>query len=331
MQYVVMLQPSCTQFSLQEDELLLSGAHNQNIILEHSCGTGQCGACKAKVISGTVDFEDKFAVLGAEQKEAGVILTCTSKAKSDLILEADYYPELSSITKKTVPCKVASIDFPAEDVAIIRLRLPPTSNFIYLPGQYIDVSCGGVTRSYSIASAGVDKHHIELHVRKVAGGQFSEMVFNQLKIDQLLRLHGPLGSFFVRESNRPLIFIAGGTGFAPVKAMVESLLAKGDQREIHIYWGQRIAQGIYTNLTSEWAAANANIHSSIIISDDDGWPGRRGLVHQAVMDDFPDLSAFTVYACGSTAMISAARQAFLKKGLGEKDFISDAFLPALAP
>lgn len=325
----VILVPSSITYLIEENESLLAAATRQNIVLEHSCGTGQCGACKAKVLVGQVEFEDRYNVLTSDELASGVVLTCVTKALSPIELEAEYHPELAGIVKKTVPCKVADLQFPVPDVAVLRLRLPPTAQFQFLPGQFIDLSAQGVTRSYSVASAGIENNQLELHIRQVPGGQFSDIVFNQLKPEQLLRLHGPHGTFFVRHDTRPLIFLAGGTGFAPVKAMVEDLIARGDKRPVHIYWGQRTASAVYSDLASQWAQQHAHIQAHIVVSDDPTWSGRRGLVHEAVLQDFANLAGCTVYACGSSAMIAAAKTAFLQQGLEDKAFHSDAFLPAV--
>ena len=326
----IVLCPSMVSFSCHDDETILAAASRHNIVLQHSCGTGQCGACKARIIQGDVDFDDKYGVLSEIEKISGVILTCTCRVLSAVELETNYYPELANITKKTVPCKVASLDFPTADVAVLKLRLSPTAYFKYLPGQFIDISVQGITRSYSLASANVDTNNqLELHIRQVPGGQFSDIVFHQLKPEQLLRMHGPHGSFFIRQDVRPLVFLAGGTGFAPIKAMVEDLISKKDNRPIHIYWGQRTASAVYSELTSQWAAQYEHIQAHIVVSDDANWSGRRGLVHEAVLQDISNLSDFTVYACGSSAMIAAAKTAFMQQGLDEKVFHSDAFLPAV--
>jgi CDP-4-dehydro-6-deoxyglucose reductase len=329
MEHVVTLHPSGVQFANSGDESVLASALKHSIVLEHSCGTGQCGACKAKVLAGEVDFVDAYSVLTEDEKAENIILTCTSRAKTALELDAEYYPELANIVKKTVPCKISDMQFPTTDAAILRLRVPPTASFNYLPGQYLDLTASGITRSYSIASAAVENNQLELHIRKVVGGQFSELVFGSFKPEQLLRLHGPHGSFFIRNGDRPLIFLAGGTGFAPVKAMVESLIANHDTRPIHIYWGQRTVESIYSELPAQWARDYPHIQAHVVISDDETWSGRQGFVHQAIVADFPDMSGVEVYACGSAAMISVAKNTFLQQGLEEKAFHSDAFLPAV--
>lgn len=324
----ICVSPSGIEFTDCDDKTVLHSALEKNIYLEHSCGTGQCGACKAKLVTGQIDFEDKYNILTESEKSEGIFLTCTSKALSDIQMEAEYLPELAGIQKKTVPGKIDSVDFPVPDVAVLRLRLPPTANFNYLPGQYIDLMYNGIARSYSIASAPAEKNMLELHIRKVENGKFSHFVFNEFKPNQLLRMQGPVGTFFVRDNEKPLIFLAGGTGFAPVKAMVESLIKQDDKRTIHIYWGVRTRHDIYSNLPEQWELKYPHIKSHVVISNDEQWKGRSGFVHQAVLNDFDKLDEFMVYACGAPAMINIARQTFIEKGLDEHSFIADAFLPA---
>lgn len=329
MAYDVTLIPSNKILSVNEDDYILDAALRDNIALEHSCGNGQCGACKAKVLEGEFSFIDHHQIMTHDEINNNIVLTCRTKAQSALLLEAEYYPELTGISKKTIPCKVAKIHFPVSDVAILTLRLPPTANFKYLPGQFVNLSIQGISRSYSLASSCVENNQFDLHIRNVDGGQISKIIFHELKEDQLLRLHGPHGTFFVREDARPLIFMAGGTGFAPVKAMVESLIAHGDQRTIHIYWGQRTAAGIYSNLINHWAQQYKNIQAHIIVSDDGTWSGRTGLVHEAILQDFTSLEGYVIYACGSPTMISTAKEAFIQQGMEDGAFHSDAFLPAV--
>jgi 2-polyprenylphenol hydroxylase and related flavodoxin oxidoreductases len=328
MNYKISLEPSAISFDAEEDITILQSALKNDVVLEHSCGNGQCGACKTKLISGNISFDDKFHVLNENDRDENIFLSCVAKPLSDISIRADFFPELLDIKTKTVPCKVYSIEYPVANVAILKLRLPPAADFRYLPGQYIDLSYNGISRSYSIASAIVDDNLLELHIRKVADGVFSGFVFNEFKQNQLLRMQGPIGTFFIRKTNKPLIFLAGGTGFAPVKAMVESLIKQDDKRPIHIYWGARKQDDIYSDLPNQWANKYSNITSQIIVSDDDAWQGRSGFVHQAVLDDFASLEDFMVYACGASAMINIARQTFIEKGLDEHSFIADAFLPA---
>lgn len=319
MSFIIRLQPSNIQFSAIENSTILDSALNAGIILEHSCKNGSCGLCSSKIVSGEVISQE-----GNKYIQGQVFLTCQCKPTSELVIEAEYYPELSAVTRKVTPCKVVSID-KDDQFAILKFRLPPTTGLNYLPGQYINLSYQGVTRSYSIANANISDG-LELHIRRVPNGSMSELLFSDIKIDALMRIDGPIGTFFIREDSRPIIFLAGGTGFAPVKAMVESLISQGSSREISIYWGMNCSSDFYSALPIEWASEFKNItYIPVVSGDDPEWKGRRGLVHQAVLNDIKNMSIHCVYACGSPQMIAAAKQDFVNVGLSEKQFFSDAF------
>ena len=324
MKYKINIVSANVSFESSETGSILDSALNKGIHLSYSCKSGSCGQCESTIVSG-IAKNNQNTLFVAGQK----ILTCSSHAASDLSLKVDYYPELAAITSKIVPCKVDSYEMATADVMILRLKLPPTTEFIYLPGQYIDLNFKGVIRSYSIANSPSSYKGVELHIRKVVNGQMSDLLFNGLAKDTLMRLSGPCGTFFVRASDRPIIFLAGGTGFAPVKAMVEQLLDVQSQREIHIYWGMNSGAEFYTSLPDSWMGHLSSIHFIPVVSGDDSdWCGRRGLVHMAVIDDFESLSSFDVYACGSLQMINAAKNIFIKKGLIAERFYSDAFTAA---
>lgn len=320
----IKLQPSGITFNAGETATILDSALENNINIEYSCKDGTCGSCKAKLISGEIEQGENSALTN-EDISNGFILTCCSKPKTNIEINVNYYPELSHIKKKTYPCKLDNIEIIGSDIAILSLRLPPTARIEYLAGQFIDLIINGQRRSYSIANA--SGWNIELHIRKVSNGVFSQIIFNELKLQQLLRIEGPQGTFFVRDNDRPLIFLAGGTGFAPVKAMVEELINKNDQRPIHIYWGMPQGRFFYSDIVNKWSVEYPNIQYVPVVSEEDSsWHGQTGFVHQAVINDFPDLSNFSVYACGSLAMISAAHQEFVEYGLAEDQFFSDAFV-----
>lgn len=326
MGYNVLLQPSGIKFPVDEGTSLLESAIKSNIHLEHSCMDGSCGACKAKLVKGSIKQLKEPVGLTEDDKNDGYILTCCSDATSDLELAASYYPQLSEIKKMIQPCKVESLAFPASDIAILRLKIPPTANFKFLAGQYIQLIIKGQRRSYSIANISETYSGIELHIRKVVGGLFSEFIFTELKVNQLLRFEGPIGSFFVRDGSAPLIFLAGGTGFAPVKSMVEQLIEGKSNREIFIYWGSSTESGFYSDEAEKWQRENENIHYVPVFSGDGIFEGKKGLVHNAIMDDFDNLSKYEVYACGSADMINAAKRDFVLKGLNPDNYYSDAFV-----
>ena len=318
--YKIEIQPAGIKFSSIEN--LLEDALSQSIPLEHSCKMGDCGACSAEVLSGTV--ENEHGVLVTE----GVILTCKSKAKTDVMLKANYYPELISIKQQTIPCKVASYSFVTEDIVSITFRYPPTAKFDYLSGQYVDLSFNGIKRSYSIANAKTESKELELHIRKVPNGKMSELIFSQLKENQLMRLEGPKGTFFVRDGNNPLILIATGTGIAPIKAIVEELLLKGDNRELYIYWGMQFAKELYCHELIELAKTHEHIKFTAALSREVTDEHFNGYVQDAVKNDFPSLSHVEVYACGSLKMINEAKIAFSNLHLPLDAFFADAFTPS---
>lgn len=322
MPYEVEIKPANIQYQASADVTLLDAALTNKFSLQYSCKKGSCGTCSADVLKGLVKNEHGVMV------NSGTVLTCSSYAHSDVTLKANYFAELADIECLTVPCKIASQNYVTDDIIVLTLRLPPTSKFRYLAGQYIDLIHGQVRRSYSIANAQSTSLNVELHIRLLPDGEFSH-VLKQSALNQLMRIEGPMGTFFIREATNPVIFLAGGTGFAPVKAMVEELLARGTSREIYIYWGMPHSTSLYSDIAASWALDYDHVHYVPVISAEDSlWQGRVGFVHQAVIDDFTDLSEYHVYACGSPLMINAAKDAFVGIGLDETHFYSDAFVPS---
>ena len=329
MKKIVKILPSGMEFEAVVDTSVLESALVENVVLEHSCLNGSCGVCKARLIKGEIDFFDPKNKIPNEEKSQGYFLSCQSKPLSSIEIEADYYPELSDLQRMVTPAKVNNIEFVAEDVVIVKLRLPPKGSMKFLAGQYFDLIIGGTRRSYSAASSSSNTQEIEMHIRKVQNGEMSSKIFNDLKLESLVRLDGPQGSFFVRESARPIIFLAGGTGFAPVKAMVESLIESNDTREIKIFWGASTHSGFYSQMPFKWASERGNIEYIPVLSGvDSSWSGEEGLVHKAVLKLVDNLLDYDVYACGSQVMIDAASNDFQKKGHDPKYFYSDAFVPA---
>ena len=322
MNYEIDIKPANIKYQASVDSTLLDAALANKLALQYSCKKGSCGVCAAEVLAGTVKNEH------GEMVDSGAVLTCSSYAQSNVTLKANYFAELADIECLTVPCKISSLDFLTDDIIVLTLRLPPTTKFKYLPGQYIDLIAGDVRRSYSIANAQSTSLGIELHIRLLQDGELST-VLKHSSLNQLMRIEGPKGTFFTREAANPIIFLAGGTGFAPVKAMVEGLLADQSQREMYIYWGMPHSSSLYSTIATAWAGEFKHVHYVPVISaEDPSWHGRVGFVHQAVVADFADLSEYHVYACGSPLMIDAAKDAFMAKGLDGAHFYSDAFVPS---
>lgn len=321
MQYNIEIHPAGVSYKSEKN--LLEDALLSNLPLEHSCKTGNCGVCSATVLSGAIENEDGVVVT------SGQVLVCQSKARSDAILKAHYYPELAHIKTQTLPCKVSSIEYPLSDIVVIKLRFPPTAQFDYMPGQYVDLSFKGVKRSYSIANASSSNKEVELHIRKVPKGEMSTRIFGELKENQLMRIEGPKGTFFVKDGDKPLILIATGTGIAPIKAMVEDLVSREDTRNIYIYWGMQYSDEIYCKELESLATKHEHIELTPVLSRDETVSQfNKGYVQDAVLSRFPSLEGFEVYACGSPKMIEQAKLLFGNKNLSEDAFFSDAFTSA---
>ena len=323
---VIRLTPSGVDFKANEQSTILEAALINNINLEYSCSNGKCGQCKATILDGEIDILSSRVEQVREHKLAeDVILTCCSIAKTGLTIEAEFYPELNDIEIKTIPAKVSNINY-IGDLLVLTLRLPPAAKFKFLSGQFIDLMWNGIKRSYSIASSSVVNNTIEFHIKKVNGGVFSEYLFNELKVNQLFRINGPLGSFFLRDTSSPVIFLCTGSGFAPIKSMVEKTIEMKLDREIYIYWGGRVSEDLYSELPYRWSQSNPNVYYHPVLSREDRALFRKGYVQSAVVSDHNDLSGFEVYACGSKGMIEDAKELLVQYGLNQKDFYSDAFV-----
>ena len=332
MSYQITVQPSGRQFVAEGDETLLDAALRQGLTLPYGCKDGACGSCKGKVLSGTVDHgKAQLAALKDDDKAAGLALYCCASARSDLVIECKQVRLAGDIPVKTLPSRIEKLDRLAPDVIELHLRLPASERLQFWAGQYIDILLkDGKKRSYSLANAPHDDAFLQLHIRHVPGGLFTDQVFSTLKVRDILRFNGPHGSFYLREdSQKPMILLAGGTGFAPIKAIVEHAIAEKCERPMHIYWGAKARVDLYQNaLPESWAADHANITYIPVLSEPaagDNWQGRTGFVHQAVLADFADLSGYQAYACGAPVMIDAAKRDFMINGLPEEEFFADAF------
>ena len=332
MSHQITVQPSGRQFVAEDGETILDAALRQGLTLPYGCKDGACGACKGKVLCGEVDHGKAQAhALKDEEKAAGLTLYCCASALSDLNIECKQLGAITDIPVKTLPSRIEKFELRAPDVAELHLRLPASEKLQFLAGQYIDILLkDGKKRSFSLANAPHDDALLQLHIRHVPGGVFTDQVFSTMKARDILRFNGPHGTFHLHEeSTKPMIMLAGGTGFAPIKAIVEHALAQNKQRPMHIYWGAKARVDLYLdNLPQQWAAEHSHIRYIPVLSEaaeGDNWSGRTGLVHQAVTVDFPNLADFEVYACGSPGMIEAAKRDFMASGLPEEAFFADAF------
>ena len=333
MSFQVTLQPSGLGFSADADETILEAALEAGLLLPYSCRDGACGVCKSRIIAGEVDL-GRFAetTLTDADRAAGMALLCCAQPRSDLNIEVRQVSRAGDIPVKKLPCRVQKLERVADDVIILQLKLPASEKFQFVAGQYIDfLLADGKRRSFSIANAPTGADFLELHIRHVPGGLFTTHVFDKLKEKDILRFEGPLGGFRLDESSkRPVVLLAGGTGFAPIKSIVEHAIAAGIQRPMTLYWGSRNRAGLYQyDVAKGWEARLPGFRFVPVLSDspaDEGWTGRTGLAHAALMADLPDLSGHEIYACGSPAMIDSARADLVRQcGLPADAFHADAF------
>jgi CDP-4-dehydro-6-deoxyglucose reductase len=331
----ITIKPSDHSFVCPDGETVLAAATAADLILPYGCRNGACGTCKGRILDGSVDYGPHQATtLSDAEKAQGWALFCCAKPLTDLVIEVKEVRRVGDIQIRRLPCRIESIDKPAADVAIVKIKLPANERLQFLAGQYIDLLLkDGRRRSFSLAVAPHDDALLELHIRHVPGGFFTDQLFRDFKGREILRFEGPLGAFFLREeSDKPIIFVAGGTGFAPIKGIIEHALHHGldAHRPMVLYWGVRAKKDLYLpDLPGRWQQAGRNFTFIPVLSDPepgDDWPGRTGLVHQAVLDDFDDLSGYQVYVCGGPAMVDAARAAFIgTRRLPHDAFFADSF------
>lgn len=334
----VIIKPSNHVYTVRDDETILDGALREGFVIPYGCRNGACGTCKGRVLEGVVDYGIyQDAALSPPEKEQGMALFCQARPRGDIVIECREISAARDIQIRTLPCRVQQIRRVASDIMVVYLKLPTAQRMQFLAGQYIDILLkGGRRRSFSMANAPHDDEFLQLHLRNY-GGPFSDFVFNKMKERDILRFEGPLGTFFLREdSEKPVIFLASGTGFAPVKAIVEHALHLRTPRQMLLYWGARVKSDLYmSELPEHWTAEHNNFRYVPVLSEPlatDNWKGRTGLVHEAVMNDIPDMSGCQVYACGAPVMCEAAHRDFTSQcGLPEDEFFSDAFTPSAPP
>ncbi|HKQ29365.1 MAG TPA: CDP-6-deoxy-delta-3,4-glucoseen reductase [Burkholderiales bacterium] len=334
MSYSVTLKPSGHRFEVKEGQNILQAGLDAGFMMPYSCRTGVCRTCRGTLREGKVNYGAVHPTyLPDSDKAKGFALLCQAQPLSDLVIEVRELEGMAGLRPRMIPCRIEKLDKPAPDVAVMGVRLPMNENFRFRAGQYIDILLkDGKRRSYSIANApkpeGVTA--LELHVRHTPGGLFTDHVFTKAKLRDLLRFEGPLGTFYLREdSDKPIVMVASGTGFAPIKSMCEAAFERNLKRPITLYWGCRARRDLYMlDVPASWQ--HENFRFIPVLSDptpECQWTGRTGFVHRAVMQDYPDMSAIQVYACGAPVMVDAARADFGSQcGLPAEEFLADSFL-----
>jgi len=336
MTHQVTIRNTGHRFSARDGSTILQSALDAGLVLPYGCRDGACGSCKGKLVDGSIDYgRYSEKALTAQERAQGYALFCQAKPLSDVAIEAREVRKAGDIQVRKLPARVQKLERAADDAMIVYLKLPANERLMFLPGQYIDILLkDGTRRSFSMANAPHDDDYVQLHVRHVPGGAFTDHVFQTMKERDILRLEGPFGTFFLREeSAKPIVLVASGTGFAPIKALIEAALRKGIPRPMTLYWGARRPKDLYLNaLPERWAAEHSGFKYVPVISDalaEDRWDGRTGFVHRAVMEDLSDLSGHQVYACGVPIMVDSARRDFIQTcRLPENEFFADSFTTA---
>ena len=332
MPYQITIRPSGHIFPAEAYETLLEAAMEAGLNLPYGCRNGTCGTCKGKVVEGSVDYGEHVAsTLTEEEKQAGLALFCCARPLTDLVIESREVSADNTVKPRIMPARVQQMEQLSHDVMALFLKLPSNERMQFMAGQYVEfILKDGKRRAFSFANAPHDDDLLEMHLRLIPGGQFTHYVFSEMHEKAILRLEGPFGSFYLREdSTKPIIFVAGGTGFAPIKGIIEHAMHYKSKRKMVLYWGALTKQDLYmSELPQKWQAENPDFSFIPVLSEPlstDNWQGRTGLVHQAVLDDHKDLSGYQAYVCGAPVMVETAHQTFQAQGLPENEFFSDAF------
>ena len=322
------------QFTCSAHQTVLEAALQAGIVLPYGCKNGACGSCKGEIVSGEVTYPELSPqALSVEDQAQNKALFCCAVPKTDISIDATVVKDTSHLAVKRLPARIQKLERLTEDVIVMHLQLPAQERLEYFPGQYIDFLLkDGKRRSYSIANAPREDNVLTFHIRHMPGGNFTDYLFTGMKEREIMRVEGPLGTFFLHEqSEQPIILLASGTGFAPIKAIVEYALQKAIKRSMVLYWGVRRPADLYMHdLCLQWQQEHAHFSYVPVVSDalpEEGWQGRDGFVHHAVLDDFARLSEYEVYACGLPLMVSSAQQDFVaQRQLVPEHFYSDAFV-----
>ena len=272
MSFKIIIESSKESFPADDNKTILESALVHGHSFPYGCRNGACGSCKGKLIEGKIHYQNEVTAISEQESKEGYVLFCQAVPESDVIIQAKEIDQVSKIAIRKLPCRVTEIDHLNHDVIRLLLKLPKSERLQFLAGQYIDLLLReGKKRSFSLANAPHNDDYLELHIRHYDGGLFSEYAFHELKESTLLRFEGPLGTFFLREdSQRPMIMVAGGTGFAHIKGIIEHALHLGNKRPIHFYWGARKEEDLYLNQIAQSWGGGGSISEGVGVSDGGG-------------------------------------------------------------
>jgi NAD(P)H-flavin reductase/ferredoxin len=325
MTFTISVQGKDIRFPCEPNETLLDASQRAGYEVPYSCRKGVCGSCKGQVVSGEIRAYAGDALSKQEQAERQV-LYCQTRPRSDLEIAPKSIEKADPFARKKLKARVFRLKRLADDVVLLHLRYPAGERVRFKAGQYVSILWeDGRNRDFSMANAPRESDGIQLHVRLVKDGAFTQHVFDKMKAGDHLDVEVPFGSFTLRDSDKPILFVAGGTGFAPIQAIIEDMAHKGIARDMTLYWGARQKSGLYSDLPEKWAAANPRFKYIPVISDAVEPGMRHGLVHQAVLQDHPSLADFQAYVCGVPALCRAARKDFRAAGLPVREFFIDTF------
>ena len=325
--YKIKIQSSGQEFDVKPSQTILEGAIESGITLPYGCQDGACGSCKGKIISGKFFLNEyQSSALTDSDIRAGNTLYCKTMAQEDLIIEPNIPEVYDQYSSKVMPVKVESLTSLNHDVMQMLLRLPAKESFKFKAGQYIEfIMNDGSRRAFSMANA-PHESMIELHLRLIEGGKFTSFVFNEMKEKSIHRIEGPIGQFYLRDSDKPIIFIAGGTGFAPIKSIIEDMIFNKNNRKIYLYRGVRSIEDFYMNdLVKDWMKKLKALSYVPVVEDGLLEGARSGYVHHAVMEDFKKLNDVQIYCCGAPGLVENAFKDLTNNGLPEDQFFADAF------
>lgn len=330
-EYEITTVPCGHKLTARNGETVLEAALRQGLNLPYVCRDGACGVCKGRILKGQVDYGTyQEGVLTEAEKAEGNALFCCARPLSDLDIECHEVSELRQPQVKVMRFRVHKMERAAHDVMLLELLPEGGERLEFVAGQYVAIQLeDGTKRSYSMANPPHEPEHLQLHIRLVEGGKFTGHVFNEMKVGDVLQVEGPYGNFFLREENdKPIIFMSGGCGFGAIKGMVEHAFKVGMTRPMVLYWGARTPADLYSDLPEKWQREHDNFRFIPVVSEpkpEDGWQGRTGLVHEAILQDYERMEGCQVYACGSTGMVEASREPFVAKGLPKDQYFTDAF------
>lgn len=333
MAYTVRVVQSDIRFECAEETTILDAAKAAGYELPYSCRTGACGSCKGQILSGRVEMPDSAEGVTKEERAAGFTLFCQARPSSDVEISARSITRLDPNAHKVVDAKIYRVTRMSDDISLLQLRFPAGTRIKFKAGQYLQVLLeDGARRSFSMANPPHQSDGVQLHVRHLAGGKFSSYLDSGPSVGDIVKLALSFGDFYLREStDKPIVFVASGTGFAPIKAILEDVFRRRQtSRPMTLYWGGRRSKDLYlADLAMKWTQQYPNFKFVPVLSEpEDCWSGRKGFVHRAVMDDFPSLAEHEVYACGVPVMINAARQDFVsQRALSSDAFFCDVFVP----